>query len=110
MDGDRVEIVLHEVAVLGLRIAYARAGSGEPLVLLHGGASDHREWRSQIEELSDQYLVIAWDTTGLRALIGLPAREVPPSRICRVPRRVPRNDPGGATPRGGLVVRRRPCS
>lgn len=64
MDGDRIEDDVDEVEVTGLKIAYTRAGSGEPLVLLHGGMSDHRGWRRQIEELSDQYMVIAWDAPG----------------------------------------------
>ena len=42
-------------------IAYERAGNGPPLVLLHGGLSDHREWRLQIDDLSDSFTVVAWD-------------------------------------------------
>jgi len=45
-------------------IAYRRAGSGPPLVLLHGAWSDGREWRRQLEELSDEFTVIAWDAPG----------------------------------------------
>lgn len=45
-------------------IAYERAGNGPPLVLLHGGLSDHREWRLQIDDLSDSFTVVAWDTPG----------------------------------------------
>lgn len=45
-------------------IAYERAGSGPPLVLLHGGLSDHREWRRQIDGLSDAFTVVAWDAPG----------------------------------------------
>ncbi|MFE4519863.1 alpha/beta fold hydrolase [Kitasatospora sp. NPDC056783] len=28
------------------RLAYPDAGSGEPLVLLHGGLPDHRSWKT----------------------------------------------------------------
>ncbi len=48
----------------GRVIAFERSGEGPPLVLLHGGASDHREWRAQIEGLADAFTVIAWDAPG----------------------------------------------
>jgi pimeloyl-ACP methyl ester carboxylesterase len=47
-----------------LTLCYERAGHGPPLVLLHGGLSDHREWRHQIDGLSDTFTVVAWDTPG----------------------------------------------
>jgi pimeloyl-ACP methyl ester carboxylesterase len=53
-----------EVEVRGLRIGYERRGSGPPLVLLHGGMSDHREWRRQLEGLADGFTVVAWDAPG----------------------------------------------
>ncbi len=52
------------VEVAGLEIAYERAGEGPPLVLLHGILSDAREWRPQLEGLSDALDVIAWDEPG----------------------------------------------
>jgi pimeloyl-ACP methyl ester carboxylesterase len=52
------------VEIAGLHIAYQRAGNGPPLLLLHGGMSDSREWRRQIEGLSDEFTVVAWDTPG----------------------------------------------
>jgi pimeloyl-ACP methyl ester carboxylesterase len=54
-----------EVEVEGLRIAYERAGSGPALVLLHGFVGDSRgTWRPQIEGLSDEFTVVAWDGPG----------------------------------------------
>lgn len=50
--------------VAGLEVAYDRAGSGPPLVLVHGGAGDAREWRPQVAGLSDEFTVIAWDEPG----------------------------------------------
>lgn len=50
--------------VNGLSIAYQRAGSGPAIVLLHGFSLDSRSWRPQIEGLSDQFTVIAWDAPG----------------------------------------------
>lgn len=58
--GDGVE----QLEVEGLRIAYERAGEGPPLVLLHGWPLNSREWRRQIEDLSDEFTVVAWDTPG----------------------------------------------
>ena len=55
---------LQDVRVGDLRIAYATAGEGPPLVLLHGGWGDHRHWRRQLEGLSGDFAVAAWDTPG----------------------------------------------
>ncbi len=52
------------VEVNGLEIAYRRAGAGPPLVFAHGGASDSREWRPQLEGLADELTVVAWDEPG----------------------------------------------
>ncbi|MGY2743515.1 alpha/beta fold hydrolase [Arthrobacter sp. UYCu723] len=52
------------VEVAGLRIGYQRAGHGPPLVLLHGAYEDSRVWRRQLESLSDEFTVIAWDAPG----------------------------------------------
>jgi pimeloyl-ACP methyl ester carboxylesterase len=55
------------VDVDGLRIGYRRAGSGAPLLLLHGAFSDSREWRPQLEGLADSFDVIAMDCIGCGA-------------------------------------------
>ena len=55
---------MSHVEVDGLSVAYRRTGEGPPLVLLHGGLSDSREWRRQLEELSDEFDVVAWDAPG----------------------------------------------
>src|SRR5215217_1654694 len=55
---------LVEVEIGGLRVAYRRAGQGPPLVLLHGGLADSREWRRQLEGLADEFTVLAWDAPG----------------------------------------------
>ncbi|MEK0154660.1 alpha/beta fold hydrolase [Arthrobacter oryzae] len=55
---------MHTVEVSGLRIGYQRAGQGPPLVLLHGAYEDSRVWRQQLEGLSREFTVIAWDAPG----------------------------------------------
>jgi pimeloyl-ACP methyl ester carboxylesterase len=59
-----VDTQLGAVDVDGLRLGYRRAGSGEPLLLLHGGFSDSREWQPQLDGLSDGFDVIAMDCLG----------------------------------------------
>ena len=50
--------------VHGLRIAYERTGAGVPVVLLHGGLADSREWRPQLDGLTDDFDLIAWHAPG----------------------------------------------
>lgn len=54
----------HYVEVDGVRLHYAEAGSGEPLVLLHGFPQNWYMWRSLVPELAKHYRVIAPDTRG----------------------------------------------
>jgi pimeloyl-ACP methyl ester carboxylesterase len=48
----------------GHRIAYERRGEGPPVVLVHGYVGDRRMWRRQLDELSDEFTVVAWDAPG----------------------------------------------
>lgn len=53
------------VKVDGLRIAYERAGAGQPLVLLHGYVGDGpTTWQRQLDGLCDEFTVVAWDAPG----------------------------------------------
>jgi pimeloyl-ACP methyl ester carboxylesterase len=53
------------VEVGGLEIAYERVGSGPALVLLHGYVGDGpTTWRRQLDGLSDEFTVVAWDAPG----------------------------------------------
>jgi pimeloyl-ACP methyl ester carboxylesterase len=55
---------MEQIQIEGLRIAYEHAGQGQPLLLLHGFFGDTRVWRPQLDELSDEFEVVAWDTPG----------------------------------------------
>lgn len=55
--------VLDQVDVDGLRIGFERVGTGPPIVLLHGGLSDRREWEPQLE-LADESTLVMWDAPG----------------------------------------------
>jgi pimeloyl-ACP methyl ester carboxylesterase len=56
----------HHVAVVnGFRMHYVIAGSGYPLVLLHGWPQSSYEWRKIIPALADRFTVIAPDLRGL---------------------------------------------
>ena len=55
---------MEQLEVAGLPISFVRAGEGPPLVLLHGFAGDSREWRAEIDDLSADFTVVAWDAPG----------------------------------------------
>ena len=56
---------MEQVEIKGLRIAYERAGEGPPLLLLQGFVGDARStWRRQIDDLSDEFTVVAWHVPG----------------------------------------------
>src|SRR5438477_8399351 len=64
---------LASVDIGGRAIAYRRAGSGTPLVFLHGFLCDLRVWRRQLAELADEFDVLAWDAPGAGASPDPPA-------------------------------------
>jgi pimeloyl-ACP methyl ester carboxylesterase len=44
----------------GIELHYIQAGSGTPVVFVHGSLSDYEYWRQQIESFSKQYRAIAY--------------------------------------------------
>jgi 3-oxoadipate enol-lactonase len=52
------------VAVPGGRIWYETAGSGDPVVLIHGNVGDLRHWDRQARLLAPRYRVIRYDVRG----------------------------------------------
>ncbi|WP_374201733.1 alpha/beta fold hydrolase [Blastococcus sp. KM273129] len=55
---------METVEVHGLRLAYRRTGHGPAVVFVHGGAEDGRAWTPQLDALSREFTVIAWDEPG----------------------------------------------
>ncbi len=47
-----------------VQLNYDAAGSGEPLVLVHGGWSDRNNWQTVAHELSRSFRVVAYDRRG----------------------------------------------
>lgn len=52
------------VDVEGSRLYYEVAGSGPPVVLMHGGWLDLHQWDDQVDALSGDYRVIRYDARG----------------------------------------------
>jgi hypothetical protein len=51
---------LQKVRVNGVEIHYLIHGSGQPIVFVHGGLADYREWGPVAEQLSTQYRTIVY--------------------------------------------------
>ena len=58
--GDEVRFVQAD----GISVAYTEKGTGEPLVLLHGGGLTSAMWGKQVDALAAHYRVILPDTRG----------------------------------------------
>jgi pimeloyl-ACP methyl ester carboxylesterase len=63
-DGAGERLTSQSVELDGGRVAFERRGDGPPLVLLHGGFTDSRAWRLQLDSLSGDFTVVAWDAPG----------------------------------------------
>lgn len=55
---------MERVEIDGLQVAYEKAGTGPPLVLLHGFFCDRSLWRAQLDGLSDEFTLVAPDLPG----------------------------------------------
>ena len=55
---------MEHVDVGGIQIAYTHAGSGPPVVMLHGAPADSRTWQWMLPDLARDHTVIAWDAPG----------------------------------------------
>lgn len=57
-------ITCHYASLPGLRLHYAIAGAGEPVLLIHGFPQTWQEWRGVMPALAARYTVIAPDYRG----------------------------------------------
>lgn len=65
----------HMARVNGIRLHYITAGSGPPLLLLHGTPKNHYYWYRIIPYLSTQFSIIAPDLRGFGATDKPPASD-----------------------------------
>jgi non-heme chloroperoxidase len=49
-----------KIIVNGVELHYISAGTGEPVILLHGGQGDYRSWEPQMAALSRYYRVVSY--------------------------------------------------
>lgn len=59
-----VEVRAETVAVNGARLYVERQGEGHPLVLLHAGIADRRQWDDQMAAFASSYTVVRYDHRG----------------------------------------------
>jgi pimeloyl-ACP methyl ester carboxylesterase len=64
---------MERVLANGVEIAYERAGSGPPIVFVHGATSDSRMWQPQLAALAHEFTVVAWDEPGAGQSSDVPA-------------------------------------
>lgn len=61
------------VTVRGRRLHFVRAGSGPPLVVIHGASGTHRDWTFfHMARLAERYEVFAFDRPGIGASDAAP--------------------------------------
>src|SRR3954454_23010240 len=59
-----VTLEVHELELHGHRVSYRTAGSGPPLLLIHGIANSSETWERVVPLLSDRFTLIAPDLLG----------------------------------------------
>ena len=59
----------------GAQISYREAGSGTPVVILHGLGGRSESWVPQYDGLSDRYRIIGWDAPGYNESGEMPQDE-----------------------------------
>lgn len=55
---------METVRANGVEVAFERAGTGPPIVFVHGATADSRMWQPQLAALADEFTVVAWDEPG----------------------------------------------
>jgi pimeloyl-ACP methyl ester carboxylesterase len=59
-DGLMAELPETSIELDETQLTYVEAGSGQPVIFIHGGLGDYRVWSSQMEPFSKRYHVIAY--------------------------------------------------
>lgn len=59
----------------GEQISYREAGSGTPVVILHGLGGRSESWVPQYDGLADRYRIIGWDAPGYNQSSEMPQEE-----------------------------------
>lgn len=60
------------VEVMGRRMAYREAGSGDPILLLHGNPTSSYLWRAVLPRVAEHGRAVALDLIGMGASDKLP--------------------------------------
>ena len=63
-DQEKIKIEKGIAEVNGTQLYYEIAGSGDPIVLIHGGGGDCRHWDDQFETFTQNHKVIRYDRRG----------------------------------------------
>ncbi len=58
------KITVDTVAVPSGELYVEKIGKGKPLILIHTGFSDRRDWTNQMKAFGEKYLTIAYDQRG----------------------------------------------
>lgn len=51
-------------AVNGVRLYYELAGEGQPLIMIHAGVADHRQWNNEFRHFAKRNTVLRYDMRG----------------------------------------------
>ena len=93
LSGHPAAVMLTDIETSGARIRLRHAGSGPPLLLLHGNPLTHVSWHKVAPRLAERFHVVAADLRGCRHCRGKagrivrgPARATTPLRPCGDPR------------------------
>jgi pimeloyl-ACP methyl ester carboxylesterase len=60
----KVETETGFVTIGNANLYYEIAGNGQPIVLVHAGVADSRQWNNEFADLSQDYRVLRYDMRG----------------------------------------------
>ena len=65
---------MERIEVGRVRVVFELVGEGPAVVFLHGVLGDSRMWRRQLDELCEEFTLVAWDAPGSGGSSDPPAR------------------------------------